>query len=152
MCSCGGAECALCWSLSASTPHIPTNVSLCVPALYGMAVASRRVIGYRADCFACRPFFHPFVVSFSEPPTSPPLLSPQLLFSRTWTHNTHSRVKTLAHTSLQHFHSGHFRADCCATFFKSIHTNGRALCKSHLNSHNSVSSQAGKSHFSCLAT
>lgn len=42
-------------------PHI---ISLQVPSLYGMAAASRRVIGYWADCFACGPFFRPFVVSF----------------------------------------------------------------------------------------
>lgn len=67
----GGADCALWWSVLVSTAHIPTNVSLCVPALYGMTAALRRVIGYRADCFACRPFFRPFVVSFSEPPNLP---------------------------------------------------------------------------------
>lgn len=42
-------------------PHI---ISLQVPALYGMAAALRRVIGYWADCFACGLFFRPFVVSF----------------------------------------------------------------------------------------
>lgn len=118
---CGGAECALWWCVLVSTSHIPTNVGLCVPALYGMAAASRRVIGYRADCFACRPFFRPFVVSFFQSPLPLPL-SPQLLFSRTWTHaHTTHTVKTLAHTSLHHFHCGLFRADCCATFL-TVHT------------------------------
>lgn len=87
MCSwkCGAAVRALCWSVPVSASYIPTNVGLYVPALYGMAAASRRVIGYRADCFACRPFFRPFVVSFFQSPLPLPL-SPQLLFSHTWTH------------------------------------------------------------------
>ena len=82
---CGAAVRALCWSVPVSASYIPTNVGLYVPALYGMAAASRRVIGYQADCFACRPFFRPFVVSFFQSPLPLPL-SPQLLFSRTWTH------------------------------------------------------------------
>lgn len=87
----GGAECTLWWCVFVPTPCIPTNVSLCVHALYGMAAALRRVIGYRADCFACRPFFRPFVVSFSEPLPLP--VSPQLLFSHTWTHTQHTQSK-----------------------------------------------------------
>ncbi len=89
-----GVECALWWSLLVLTSYIPTNVSLCVAALYGMAAASRRAIGYRTDCFACRPFFRPFVVSFFQSPL-PILLSPQLLFSCTWTHTTHTQSKGL---------------------------------------------------------
>lgn len=42
-------------------PHV---ISLQVPALYGMATALSRVIGYWADCFACGLFFCPFMVSF----------------------------------------------------------------------------------------
>lgn len=87
---CGGAECALWWSVLVVISYIPSNVSLCVPALYGMAAASRRVIGYRTECFACRPFFRPFVVSFFQSPLPIPL-SPQLLFSRTWQHTTHTQ-------------------------------------------------------------
>lgn len=66
-------------------PHI---ISLQVPALYGMAAALRRVIGYWADCFACGLFFRPFVVSFffSEPPTP----HSQLLFACTWMHSAHA--------------------------------------------------------------
>lgn len=63
--------CALCWTVSALTSSFPTNVSSCVHALYGMAAALSCVIGYWADCFACRPFFRPFVVSFSETPPPP---------------------------------------------------------------------------------
>lgn len=42
-------------------PHL---ISLQGPALYGMATALSRVIGYWADCFACGLFFCPFMVSF----------------------------------------------------------------------------------------
>lgn len=79
-------------------PHI---ISLQVPSLYGMAAASRRVIGYWADCFACGPFFRPFVVSFfffffSEPPTLPS----RLLFTCTWMQS--------ARTQNNHSHCFHF--------------------------------------------
>lgn len=90
---CGGAECALWWLVFVITPHIPTNVSLCVHALYGMAAASRRVIGYRADCCACRPFFRPFVVSFSEPPHPSRSSLSSCSLARGRTHNTH-KVKS----------------------------------------------------------
>lgn len=94
-------------------PHI---ISLQVPSLYGLAAASRRVIGYRADCFACGPFFRPFVVSFffffSEPPTLPS----RLLFTCTWLQS--------AHTQDNHSHCFHFGlfGSFFRTFFCSLPT------------------------------
>lgn len=62
----GIAPCALCWPLLLLAPSNPPPVSTCVrgSALYGMASARSLVIGSWAHCFACRPFFRPFVVSF----------------------------------------------------------------------------------------
>ena len=50
-------------------PHI---ISLQVAALYGMAAALRRVIGYWADCFACGLLFRQFVVPFFQGPPALP--------------------------------------------------------------------------------
>lgn len=70
----------------------PRSISLQVPALYGVAAALRRVIGYWADCFACGPFFRPVVVSFffsqSPPPHPPPF--PLSFYSLVWMHSTHT--------------------------------------------------------------
>lgn len=85
------AVCALWWFVFILTSL--KHQCVCVHALYGVAAALRHAIGYRADCFACRPFFRPFVVSFSEPPAPPTPPSAPLL-SHVDTHNTH-RLKTL---------------------------------------------------------
>lgn len=86
-----GAVCALWWCVFVLAWHKPQ--CLCVHALYGVAAALRHAIGSRADCFACRLFFRPFVVSFSEPPAPPTQPSAPLL-SHVDAHNTH-RLKTL---------------------------------------------------------
>lgn len=127
---CGIADYALWWSVLVSTSFIPTNISLCVPALYGMATALRRVIGYWADCLACRPFFHPFVVSFFQSPLPIPLSS-QLLFTCTWTHKRARRLKMLAHTSLHNFHCSLFRA---YQYPHTVHTAEEHCVKAHARS------------------
>lgn len=69
--------CALCWPLLLLALSTPTNVYWRTgSALYGMASARSLVIGSWAHCFACWPFFRPFVVSFflslfSEPVSLP---------------------------------------------------------------------------------
>lgn len=75
----------------------PHNISLRVPALYGMGTALRRVIGYWQIVLPVGRFsVHSWFPFFSEPPTLPS----QLLFICTWTRNTHTELRhSLTHLS-----------------------------------------------------
>lgn len=76
----------------------PHNISLCVPALYGMGTALRRVIGYwqivlPVGCFSVHSWFPFFCSRAPYPSLSAPV---HLHMDAQHTH----RIKTFAHTSL----------------------------------------------------
>lgn len=98
---CGGAECDLWWSEVVIAPYIPTNVILCVHALYGIATASRHVIGYQivfpVGLFSAHSWF-PFKTP-STPPAQPS--APVLLHMESHTTHTHTQWRRL----LIHLHT-----------------------------------------------
>lgn len=102
--------------------YIPTNVSMCVHALYGVAAASARVIGYRADCFACERVFlccfcssiRGFLFAAPAPPLShPPSL--QILFSYTRTFHRCEVKRARAFTHAPFSRRSFAQADKCAS-------------------------------------
>lgn len=91
-------------------------------ALYGMASARSLMIGCRAHCFACRPFFRPFVVSFFFSLSSQSLfpfpsktLSP---FCKHVDSRAHTQRKTSAHRRMV---GPTFHAVCSRAVFSQRH-------------------------------